>query len=162
MNLFQRNVRIGTKLLFKEGSLPFYRTIESSRFVLNSCLVPGTEYVLISEDNEIEDKIIPENRTIKIPSGYRALVPIGLFFAIPESYAIKLFSTRKLSLLHNVNILNEGISVDSSDDSDIFVPLENRSHADYILNDNVAVCEGELVKTNIAIFQEMNETDSQL
>lgn len=96
------------------------------------------------------------NEPVVIPVGKRAMIPTGLFFAIPEGFEIQVRPRSGLAAKNGVTVLNTPGTIDSDYRGEVKVILINLGDADFTVNngDRIAqlivapVIQGIFVKTD--------------
>ena len=96
------------------------------------------------------------NEPVVIPVGKRAMIPTGLFFAIPEGFEIQVRPRSGLAAKNGVTVLNTRGTIDSDYRGEVKVILINLGDADFTVNngDRIAqlivapVTQGICVKTD--------------
>ena len=96
------------------------------------------------------------NEPVVIPVGKRAMIPTGLFFAIPEGFEIQVRPRSGLAAKNGVTVLNTPGTIDSDYRGEVKVILINLGDADFTVNngDRIAqlivapVTQGIFVKTD--------------
>lgn len=99
---------------------------------------------------------------IRIAPMGRALLPTGLFTAIPEGYQISLRPRSGLSIKQGVTLCNAVGLIDCDYRSEILVPVINLGLEDVYIEDGERVCQALLEKVNKIEWEEvkvLNETD---
>lgn len=99
---------------------------------------------------------------VRIAPMGRALLPTGLFTAIPEGYQISLRPRSGLSIKQGVTLCNAVGLIDCDYRSEILVPVINLGLEDVYIEDGERVCQALLEKVNKIEWEEvkaLNETD---
>lgn len=99
---------------------------------------------------------------VRLSPGSRALLPTGLFSAIPEGYQISLRPRSGLSIKQGVTLCNSVGLVDSDYRLEWFVPVINLGQEDVYIEDGERVCQALLEKVNRIEWEEvesLNETE---
>lgn len=99
---------------------------------------------------------------IRIAPMSRALLPTGLFVAIPKGYQISLRPRSGLSIKQAVTLINAVGLIDSDYRSEIMVPVVNLGQEDVFIEDGERVCQALLEPVYKIEWQEVDsleETD---
>lgn len=92
---------------------------------------------------------------VRLSPGSRALLPTGLFSAIPEGYQISLRPRSGLSIKQGVTLCNSVGLVDSDYRLEWFVPVINLGQEDVYIEDGERVCQALLEKVNRIEWEEV-------
>lgn len=93
---------------------------------------------------------------IRIAPRSRALLPTGLFVAIPEGYQISLRPRSGLSIKQAVTLINAVGLIDSDYRSEIMVPVINLGLEDVYIEDGERVCQALLEPVHRIEWDEVN------
>lgn len=96
---------------------------------------------------------------IRIAPRSRALLPTGLFVAIPEGYQISLRPRSGLSIKQAVTLINAVGLIDSDYRSEIMVPVINLGLEDVYIEDGERVCQALLEPVYRIEWDEVNSLD---
>jgi dUTP pyrophosphatase len=96
---------------------------------------------------------------VRIAPMGRALLPTGLFTAIPEGYQISLRPRSGLSIKKALTLCNAVGLIDSDYRSEILVPVINLGTEDVYLEDGERVCQALLEKVNKIEWEEVDSLD---
>lgn len=96
---------------------------------------------------------------VRLSPGSRALLPTGLFSAIPEGYQISLRPRSGLSIKQGVTLCNSVGLVDSDYRLEWFVPVINLGQEDVYIEDGERVCQALLEKVNRIEWEEVESLD---
>lgn len=96
---------------------------------------------------------------IRIAPMSRALLPTGLFTAIPEGYQLSLRPRSGLSIKKALTLCNAVGLIDSDYRSEILVPVINLGTEDVYIEDGERVCQALLEKVNKIEWEEVNNLD---
>lgn len=117
--------------------LPKYETIFSSGLDLRS---------------NSEDEI-----TLK-PLG-RALIPTGIFIAIPEGYEAQVRPRSGLAFKHGLTVLNSPGTIDADYRGEIKVILVNLSNADFVVKTGERICQLVFAKVEQIAWEQTENLD---
>lgn len=96
---------------------------------------------------------------IRIAPRGRALLPTGLFTAIPEGYQISLRPRSGLSIKKGLSLCNAVGLIDSDYRLEILVPVINLGIEDVYIEDGERVCQALLEKVNRIEWKEVESLD---
>lgn len=96
---------------------------------------------------------------IRIAPMSRALLPTGLFTAIPEGYQLSLRPRSGLSIKKALTLCNAVGLIDSDYRSEILVPVINLGTEDVYIEDGERVCQALLEKVNKIEWEEVSSLD---
>lgn len=96
---------------------------------------------------------------VRIAPRSRALLPTGLFTAIPEGYQISLRPRSGLSIKQGVTLCNAVGLIDCDYRSEILVPVINLGLEDVYIEDGERVCQALLEKVNKIEWEEVESLD---
>jgi dUTP pyrophosphatase len=74
------------------------------------------------------------------PSG-RALIPTGLYIALPEGYEAQMRPRSGLAIKHGISLLNTPGTIDADYRGEIGVILVNLSSEPFVVNDGERICQ---------------------
>jgi dUTP pyrophosphatase len=89
----------------------------------------------------------------------RALIPTGLFIAIPRGYEAQIRPRSGLALKHGLTILNTPGTIDSDYRGEWAVILINLSNDSYIVHDGDRIAQAVISKCEWAEWDEVAELD---
>ena len=96
---------------------------------------------------------------VRIAPMSRALLPTGLFTAIPEGYQVSLRPRSGLSIKKALTLCNAVGLIDCDYRSEILVPVINLGKEDIYLEDGERVCQALLEKVNKIEWEEVESLD---
>jgi len=99
------------------------------------------------------------NEVILAP-GQRALVPTGIFVAIPENYEIQVRPRSGLALKKGITVLNTPGTIDSDYRDQVGVVLINHSQETQTLEVGERIAQLVLCKVEIAEYEYVDELES--
>lgn len=153
--IFNKSIQIGIRKLKENAQTPSYGTEESACFDISSFFLPNDPVVGFAEDNEQYKMSIVDDQII-LPAGHRALIPTGLVFIIPQGYSIRLHPRSGLALKNGIGLVNSEGIIDSDYYFETFIPIINTSHEDFVIKNNMRLCQGEVIKTLKTEFKLMD------
>ena len=71
----------------------------------------------------------------------RALIPTGLYIALPEGFECQIRPRSGLALKHGVTVLNTPGTIDSDYRGEVRVILVNLSDTPFVVNDGERICQ---------------------
>lgn len=92
----------------------------------------------------------------------RALIPTGLYIALPEGYEAQVRPRSGLALKHGVTVLNTPGTIDADYRGEIGVILINLGQEDFIINDGERVAQMVVAKyeqAELVAVETLNETE---
>lgn len=89
----------------------------------------------------------------------RALIPTGLFMALPEGYEAQVRPRSGLALKHGVTVLNTPGTIDADYRGEIGVILINLGQTDFVVNDGERIAQMVLAKYEQAEFLPVDVLD---
>ncbi|MCB1212946.1 MAG: dUTP diphosphatase [Chlamydiia bacterium] len=98
---------------------------------------------------------------VTISPGSCALIPTGLFFAIPEGYEIQVRPRSGLALKEQVTVLNTPGTIDSDYRGELCVILMNHGKKDFIVEPSMRVAQiivAPVVQAEFTCVEELDET----
>jgi dUTP pyrophosphatase len=81
------------------------------------------------------------DKTIYLQPGKIVLVPTGLFLEIPENYEIEIRPRSGLSVKNYLLIPNSPGTIDSDYRGELFIPILNLSHTDFVLSNGMRIAQ---------------------
>ena len=117
-----------------------------------------------------EGQFIPANEVQKTPSlylepGSRALIPTGLYMAIPNGYEIQLRPRSGLAIKEGITLINCVGTIDADYRNEVCVPIVNHSNKVVCIEDGERICQGVLNKVEqiewdkVKSIKELGTTD---
>lgn len=100
--------------------------------------------------------------TIILNPGGRALIPTGLYMAIPEGYEFQIRPRSGLALKHGITVLNTPGTIDAIYRGNIGVILKNDGTEPFIIEQGDRIAQGVLNKVeeaNLIEAESLDETD---
>lgn len=99
------------------------------------------------------------NEPVVIPVGKRAIIPTGLFFAIPEGFEIQVRPRSGLAAKNGVTVLNTPGTIDSDYRGEVKVILINLGDADFTVNNGDRIAQLIVAPVNQGIFVKTDKLD---
>ena len=96
---------------------------------------------------------------IRMAPSSRALIPTGLFVAIPEGYQIALRPRSGLSIKQGITLINATGTIDSDFRFEVMIPLVNLGKEDVYIEHGERVCQAILEKVNKIEWKEVESLD---
>ena len=94
-----------------------------------------------------------------VPAHGRALIPTGMFVAIPEGYEIQVRPRSGLALKKGIAVLNTPGTIDADYRNEIGVILFNTTDEDFVVNAGDRIAQIVLVKVEQINWIEVDELD---
>lgn len=139
-----------SELLFQYHSIypdvipPKYATEHSSCFDIRAYIPEGISILTYDNHNNLVQDWASKIGFV-IRSNYRALIPTGLIFVLQERCGVRLHSRSGLSLKYGIGLANSEGIIDADYTDPVYVILENRSSANFVLENQERICQGEVV-----------------
>ena len=99
------------------------------------------------------------NEPVVIPVGKRAVIPTGLFFAIPEGFEIQVRPRSGLAAKNGVTVLNTPGTIDSDYRGEVKVILINLGDADVTVNNGDRIAQLIVAPVTQGIFVKTDKLD---
>ena len=134
--------------------IPSFATEQSACFDLCACIT-GQRIKCYTRMNEpVELDCIDK---VEIPAEFRALIPTGLIFDIPEGHSVRIYPRSGLSFKMGLVTQNcEGI-VDSDYVEECFILIKNDSLTRISIPHGMRIAQGELVRNHDYLIMESLE-----
>lgn len=94
-----------------------------------------------------------------IKKGARAMIPTGLFFAIPEGYEVQVRPRSGLAAKNGVTVLNTPGTIDSDYRGEIKVILINLGDEDFEVKNGDRIAQIVVAPVTIGVFEQVSELD---
>lgn len=99
------------------------------------------------------------NEPVVIPVGKRAMIPTGLFFAIPEGFEIQVRPRSGLAAKNGVTVLNTPGTIDSDYRGEVKIILINLGDADFTVNNDDRIAQLIVAPVTQGIFVKTDKLD---
>ena len=99
------------------------------------------------------------NEPVVIPVGKRAMIPTGLFFAIPEGFEIQVRPRSGLAAKNGVTVLNTPGTIDSDYRGEVKIILINLGDADFTVNNGDRIAQLIIAPVTQGIFVKTDKLD---
>lgn len=113
----------------------------------------------IENSNYLFNTIKLSSTTIIVNPGGRALIPTGLYMAIPEGYELQIRPRSGLALKHGITVLNTPGTIDAVYRGNIGVILINHGTEPFIVEHGDRIAQGVLNKVEEANLVEVGSLD---
>lgn len=116
----------------------------------------------IENSNYLFNAIKLNVTTIILNPGGRALIPTGLYMAIPKGYELQIRPRSGLALKHGITVLNTPGTIDAVYRGNIGVILINNGTEPFIIEQGDRIAQGVLNKVeeaNLIEAESLDETD---
>ena len=94
---------------------------------------------------------------ITLKPNQRAIVPTGIFIALPKGYEAQVRSRSGLAAKYGVTVLNSPGTIDADYRGEIGVILINFSESDFIIKNGDRIAQIVIAKHERAIWEECND-----
>jgi dUTP pyrophosphatase len=134
----------------ENAELPVFATKGSACFDLRACLNLDEKVITYNPHNK--ETYLPVKQSnnnklyINIPPSFRALVPTGLIFNIPEGHVIKIYIRSSFALKYGLMLANGTAIIDSDYCDPTYIMLYNSSDTSIVLYHGDRIAQAELVK----------------
>ena len=89
----------------------------------------------------------------------RALVPTGLFIALPQGYEAQIRPRSGLAIKKGITVLNSPGTIDADYRGEICIILVNLSSDDFVIEDGERICQMVIARHEQAIWEEVEVLD---
>ncbi|MFC2308278.1 MAG: dUTP diphosphatase [Bacteroidota bacterium] len=89
----------------------------------------------------------------------RALVPTGLFIALPQGYEAQIRPRSGLAIKKGITVLNSPGTIDADYRGEICVILVNLSSDDFVIEDGERICQMVIARHEQAVWEEVEVLD---
>jgi dUTP pyrophosphatase len=89
----------------------------------------------------------------------RALIPTGIFVAIPEGYEAQVRPRSGLAFKHGITVLNTPGTIDADYRGEIKVILVNLSNSEFVINSGERICQLVFAKVEQIEWEPSNNLD---
>lgn len=142
-----------------KNKLPKYETLKSAGCDVRADLSRVKEFPIKTYGN-CEIKTTSEGKTLfRIGRFSRAIIPTGIFTAIPEGYEVQLRSRSGLSIKEGLTLINGVGTIDSDYRNEWGVPVINLGFEDVWIEDGERICQAVLKKFEKIEWKEAESLD---
>ncbi len=89
----------------------------------------------------------------------RALVPTGLYIALPQGYEAQIRPRSGLALKKGITVLNSPGTIDADYRGEIGVILVNLSDTDFVVEDGERICQMVIARHEQIVWNEVSSLD---
>jgi len=89
----------------------------------------------------------------------RALIPTGIFVAIPEGYEAQVRPRSGLAFKHGITVLNTPGTIDADYRGEIKVILVNLSNSEFVINSGERICQLVFAKVEQIEWEQTDNLD---
>ena len=89
----------------------------------------------------------------------RALIPTGIYIALPQGYECQIRPRSGLALKHGVTVLNSPGTIDADYRGEIGVILVNLSDKPFVVNNGERICQMVVARYDRVAWQQMETLD---
>lgn len=143
--------------------LPQYETPKSAGMDIRADFSRITPENPIKAWGNVEIIFAGEHHTktlLRLDPGARALIPTGLFSAIPEGYEIQLRPRSGLAIKKGLNLINCIGTIDADYRQEWGVPVVNQGLETIWIEDGERICQAVLNKVELIEWVEVKSLDS--
>ena len=120
---------------------PIFATEGSACFDLHAHIPHGTKIKIYDEFGN-GDNVNCTNGVFTLEHDWRAMIPTGLIFDIPEGWVVKLYARSGLALRHGLVLANSVGIVDSDYVDPVFVVVQNTTNKYISIKNGSRICQG--------------------
>ena len=129
---------ITVKVVNKSGNqLPAYSTPDSAGMDLRASL----------------------SEPVELAPMQRALIPTGIYIALPKGYECQIRPRSGLALKHGVTVLNSPGTIDADYRGEICVILVNLSDRPFVVNNGERICQMVVTRYNRVEWEQVDSLD---
>ena len=129
---------ITVKVVNKSGNqLPAYSTPDSAGMDLRASL----------------------SEPVELAPMQRALIPTGIYIALPKGYECQIRPRSGLALKHGVTVLNSPGTIDADYRGEICVILVNLSDKPFVVNNGERICQMVVTRYNRVEWEQVDSLD---
>lgn len=102
------------------------------------------------------------DKPIVIKAGKRAIIPTGLYFAIPEGYEIQVRPRSGLAAKNGITVLNSPGTIDSDYRGEVCVILGNLGDEDFTVSNGDRIAQlvvSEVAQADFVVVDALDETE---
>lgn len=103
--------------------------------------------------------LIPEESGITLEPGERALVPTGLFMALPTGYEAQIRPRSGLAAKHGITLLNSPGTIDSDYRGEVKVIVINHGGEPYTIHSGERIAQMVIAPVSQAGFEQVMDID---
>ena len=147
-----------------KNDIPKYETPNSAGMDIRadfSRITPDKPIKLFGDGEIIFKNDVIKTTMLRLDPGARALIPTGLFVAIPEGHEIQIRPRSGLALNKGISVLNSPGTIDSDYRGEVGVILYNSSDEPFYINYKDRIAQGVINKVSQFTFteEELSNTD---
>ena len=94
-----------------------------------------------------------------LKAGARALIPTGLYIALPQGYEAQIRPRSGLALKKGIGLLNSPGTIDSDYRGEIGIIMMNHSNEDFLINDGERIAQMVIARYEQAEWQQVEDLD---
>ncbi len=99
------------------------------------------------------------DQPIKLKPMQRALIPTGLYVALPQGYEAQIRPRSGLALKHGISIVNAPGTIDADYRGEWGILLINLGAEDFVVNDGDRIAQAVIAKHETVQWQEVEDLD---
>ena len=122
---------------------PIFATEGSACFDIHAHIPHGTKVKICDEFGNI-DNINCTDGIFTLEHDWRAMIPTGLVFDIPEGWAVKLYARSGLAFRRGLVLANSVGIIDSDYVDPVFVIVQNTSNRYVTFKNGDRICQGNM------------------
>ena len=129
--------------LHPEVTAPEFATKGSACFDVRAHIPNGAKVKIYDEFGN-NDSINCTNGVFTLEHNWRAMIPTGLIFDIPEGWVIKLYARSGLAFKHGLILANSVGIIDSDYVDPVFIIVQNTTNKYITIKNGTRICQGEM------------------
>ena len=122
---------------------PIFATEGSACFDIHAHIPHGTK-VKICDEFGNTDNINCTDGIFTLEHNWRAMIPTGLVFDIPEGWVVRLYARSGLAFRHGLVLANSVGIIDSDYVDPVFVIVQNTSNLYVTFKNGYRICQGNM------------------
>lgn len=136
--------------LNSDASSPKYGTASAACFDLAAYIHYQAAIKAYTTNNEEMTMLAVEDSNgrpyIELPMNWRALIPTGLIFDIPENHCVKVYPRSGISTKQGLNLINCVGVIDSDYVEQVYIPVFNNAQKKMRIYSGDRIAQAEIVK----------------
>jgi len=138
--------------------IPEFATENSACFDIKADLNDRVVRVMSSMNIGTTFNIKPQDGILELPPEYRALIPTGFIFEIPDGYSMRLHPRSGFGWKYGVTLMNAEGVIDWDYPNETFIMLHNTSFEPFRIIHGTRIAQGEIVKRQECKFELVDES----
>ena len=134
--------------LYENAHTPQYGTANAACFDLSAFIEFQTSAKLYTKDNKEVTTLATQDENgnnIQIPPEWRALIPTGLIFDIPDNHSVRIYPRSGISTKKGLNLINCVGIIDADYVHQVYIPVYNNSQERIKIYNGDRIAQAEMV-----------------